>query len=77
MKTIKTALIFLICSIFAAFVFLFNYIYDDMDACMDTGTCKEGLSINIDGHQIIVSEKTCTEESGTWIKKRKTCQLKK
>ena len=76
MKTIKTIIILLTCSIFAAFIFLFNCIYDDMDACMDTGTCKEGLSLNINGRQIIVNEKTCTEENGTWTEKRKTCQFK-
>lgn len=73
---VKTILALLAFSVIAIFAFLFIFVYDDIDACLDSGFCKEGLTLNTEHGQIIVNEKTCKEENGTWIEKRKTCQFK-
>ncbi|MDO5438237.1 MAG: hypothetical protein Q4F80_08590 [bacterium] len=53
-----------------------NYIYDDKDACLDSGYCKEGLSLNTANGRIIINEENCKQENGTWIDKKRVCQFK-
>ncbi len=75
-EIIKIVLTLLAFSVLAIFATLFIFVYDDKDACLDSGICKEGLPLNVEGRQIIVNEKTCKEENGNWIEKRKTCKFK-
>ena len=76
-KTVLLLILFLafICIYIICISFL-NYISDDKDICLDTGICKEGLTLNIENNQITVNEKTCTNNKGKWIDKDKICIFK-
>ena len=50
--------------------------FDDKDFCLDTGYCKEGLTLNIEGVRITVDEYTCKKYSGIWYSNRKICNFK-
>ena len=49
---------------------------DPKDACLDSGYCKEELSLNINGKTILINEQTCIENDGKWLEDRKVCQFK-
>ena len=49
---------------------------DPMDSCLDSGYCKQGLPLNIEGKKITVNKQTCLENDGKWIEDRKVCQFK-
>lgn len=76
MKFFKYLIPIIIIAIVCLFVCMCNYIYDDKDACLDSGYCKEGLSLNTANGQIIINEENCKQENGTWIDKKRVCQLK-
>ena len=60
-----------------SFLLLFNYIYDDKDACLDSGVCKEGLTLRMnDGKEIIINKGTCIQYNGEWREKRRDCILR-
>lgn len=75
-RLFKTILIF--AGIFTVIIVTFNIlgIYDDKDACLDIGVCKEGLSLIIDGQEIIINQQSCTEHNGEWREKYNDCLLK-
>lgn len=54
----------------------FTHFYDPQDACLDSGYCKEGLPLNIEGKKIIVNEQTCLENNGIWYSNKKVCHFK-
>lgn len=37
---------------------------DDKDMCLDSGYCKFGLKLNIDGQEITIIESSCLENNG-------------
>lgn len=78
MKNIILSLVILIAVIAGiSFVLLFNYIYDDKDACLDSGVCKEGLTLRMnDGKEIIINKDTCIQYNGEWREKRRDCILR-
>ena len=43
-----------------------NYWFDDLDFCLDTGVCKEGLPFNTEKGKIIVNKDTCLDHNGKW-----------
>ena len=49
---------------------------DPLDSCLDSGYCKEGLPLNIEGKKITVNKQTCLENNGKWIEDRKVCQFR-
>ena len=49
---------------------------DPLDSCLDSGYCKEGLPLNIEGKKITVNKQTCLENNGKWYDNRKSCQFK-
>ena len=55
---------------------LIFYITDNKDLCLDTGYCKEGLSLNTEFGQITVNQETCIKAHGTWIYDKKYCKFK-
>lgn len=58
------------------FVRLFNYIYDNKDACLDSGICKEGLAVKMnDGQKIIINQETCKQYNGVWRDKYNDCHF--
>lgn len=50
--------------------------YNPQDACLDSGYCKKGLPLNIEGKKIIVNEQTCKENNGIWYQDKKVCHFK-
>ena len=65
--------------IFTVIIVTFNIlgIYDDKDTCLDTGVCKEGLTLRMnDGQEIVINKDTCKRYNGEWRKNRKDCILK-
>ncbi|MBQ9246357.1 hypothetical protein IJ182_08835 [bacterium] len=78
MKNIILSLVILIAVIAGiSFVLLFNYIYDDKDACLDSGVCNEGLTLRMnDGKEIIINKDTCIQYNGEWREKRRDCILR-
>lgn len=50
---------------------IFNSNIFDVDACLDGGICKKGLTIKLEnGKQITVNSQTCTKNNGKWDNKR-------
>lgn len=47
--------------------------FDDKDACLDSGVCKAGLTIKIDGQEIIINKQSCIEHNGQWREKYNDC----
>lgn len=71
-KFIFISIALIICSIAVIPMFL----YDPMDTCLDSGYCKNGLSLHITGKKIIVNEQSCKENNGIWHENKKACQFK-
>ena len=78
-KFIIISLVFLAIALAGtSFVLLFNYIFDDKDACLDSGVCKEGLTLRMnDGQEIIINKDTCKQYNGEWRESRKDCIFRK
>lgn len=57
-------------------MFIVLLINDDTDACLDSGYCKEGLPLNVQGKEIIINEQTCKDNNGMWHSDKKACQFK-
>ena len=53
-----------------------KYSLNDSDFCLDTGYCKEGLSLNIEFEQIVVNQESCIKNKGEWILNKKYCKFK-
>ena len=51
-------------------------IYNDILDCLDFGTCKEGLSVNIEGQKITINQKTCIEHKGKWLEESNYCKFR-
>lgn len=76
---IKWFIIPCILSIFMALVtiMIFQLVYDNTDACLDSGVCKEGLILNMqNGKQVIINKNTCSQYNGEWREKYKDCYFK-
>ncbi len=58
-------------------LFIVRLTTDDVDMCLDTGYCKEGLLLNTQSGQIIVNQENCVINDGTWISDRKYCNFRK
>ena len=52
----------------------------NMDFCLDTAICAEGLTINVEGKMITISRtisrQSCAELGGVWSEERKECDLR-
>ena len=48
---------------------------DPKDACLDSGYCKEELSLNINGKTILINEQTCIENDGKWLSAKRICKF--
>ena len=48
---------------------------DPKDACLDSGYCKEELSLNINGKTILINEQTCIENNGKWLSSKQVCKI--
>ncbi len=49
---------------------------DDMDFCLDTGYCAEGLEVKSDRGEFIVSEQSCLQHRYEWDFERKWCNIR-
>jgi len=74
MRTIKICICLL--SVIITLFYIIKYIANDVDFCLDTGYCKEGLSLNTEFGQIIVNQENCINNSGIWISNKKYCKFK-
>ena len=48
---------------------------DPKDVCLDSGYCKEGLSLNINGKTVLIYEQTCIENNGKWLSAKRVCKF--
>jgi len=65
----------------ATVVFTLVYVYlsniDNKDICLDSGVCKEGLTVNMpNGNTITINEFSCKQYNGTWRSKYNDCYFK-
>ena len=50
---------------------------DDQDACLDSGVCKEGLTLNMEnGEEVIINKETCKQYNGEWREKHNDCYFR-
>lgn len=80
MKTIFQKIFKTISMLFLlAFILFVLYIIivsaDHYDVCLDSGYCKEGLALNINGKAILINEQTCIKNNGKWFSIKKVCQF--
>lgn len=75
-RKLKFIIITLLLFILAGIVIFCVISSDPLDSCLDSGYCKEGLPLNIEGKKITVNKQTCLENDGKWIEDRKVCQFK-
>ena len=50
--------------------------WSDKDICLDSGLCKKGMKVNTENGCIIINEKNCINNNGTWNKDKNECQFK-
>ena len=70
--------IFFVLLVIGFLVFIYEkfiIVNPEIDACLDSGICTEGLSLNTENGSIIVNEQTCIENDGKWIEERKVCSF--
>lgn len=48
----------------------------DIDDCLDSGACAEGLFINTEFGKIEINKENCLKYNWTWSEERKYCKLK-
>ncbi len=48
----------------------------DIDDCLDSGSCAEGLFINTEYGKIEITKENCQKYNWTWNEERKYCKLK-
>ena len=56
--------------------FMLSFFWDDKDACLDSGWCKEGMQVNNENGCFIVNEKSCIQNNGIWKPNKKVCHFK-
>lgn len=49
----------------------------DIDDCLDSGYCSEGLSINTEYGTIEINKENCLKYNWTWNEEQKYCKLSK
>lgn len=72
-------LIIVFCCVFSSALFLSkfqSFVRDDLDFCLDTLICAEGLVLNVGDKTIIINEQTCSAQSGIWDEANKECDLR-
>lgn len=76
MKFLKNFSLILIFIFVVLVLFLISLTFNNQDTCLDTGFCSEGLELNTQNGKILINEKTCAENNGTWITNKKVCKFK-
>ena len=69
-------ILFILSVIFTIFSFAKSYIYDDKDACVDSGICKKGLKVIINSKEIEINKDTCIDNKGQWREQYNGCWFK-
>ncbi len=70
-------IILYICIILLLFIIVpFISCWNDKDICLDSGLCKKGMKVNTENGCIIINEKNCINNNGTWNKDKNECQFK-
>ena len=65
-----------IIQIILVLLYAIKYFINDADFCLDTGYCKEGMSLNTEYGQIVVNQESCIKHNGEWILNKKYCKFK-
>ena len=68
--------IFFSFTILILLLFIVKLTVDDIDICLDTGYCKEGLFLNTQSGQIIVNQENCVKNNGIWMSDEKYCKFR-
>ncbi len=63
----------LLCLIIICTIF---YLFDDKDACLDTGYCKENQIVNTEFGKVLINKNNCLKYKWEWNDIKKTCKLK-
>ncbi len=58
------------------FTFIYSYLTDDKDACLDIGICKEGLQLNTEHGLITINKETCLKYNWEWRDDWKDCHIR-
>ena len=53
-----------------------RYYKSDLDFCLDTGSCKEGLIVNTEYGKIEINKQNCQQYDWSWDEEFQRCQLK-
>ena len=53
-----------------------RYYKSDLDFCLDTGCCKEGLIVNTEYGKIEINKQICQQFDWSWDEEFQRCQLK-
>ncbi len=75
MKILKIISILFIIIFFLPYISYEIFVHDDKDVCLDSGFCKEGLTLNTENGEIIVNKNTCEANGGIWKEKIKACKF--
>ena len=52
-----------------------DYWFGDLDFCLDTGVCQEGLTLNTEKGRIVVNKENCLDYNGKWDEKYTRCHF--
>lgn len=54
----------IICIVLSLPIIAYITMLDDKDICLDSGYCKLGMKININGQEITINKSSCLENNG-------------
>lgn len=67
-------IILLIFLLFILLLLTFYFLFEnDQTLCLSDNYCKEGLKLNTEIGEIIISKETCIQTKGRWEEDRKWC----
>lgn len=77
MKFLRTKLKWILLFLLVLMSFVVCVLFDYNDICLDTGYCKEGLKVNTEYGDVVISKKACKEHNWVWRSKCRDCVIGK
>ncbi len=71
-----SALILLIIIIFSNLIKTAYFKFVELNMCLDTGICSEGIITRVDGNLVEINEENCKKYNKTWNPKNRTCNIR-
>lgn len=71
-----SALILLIIIIFSDLIKTAYFKFVELNMCLDTGICSEGIITRVDGNLVEINEENCKKYNKTWNPKNRTCNIR-